>query len=185
MANDKQQKWDRRYRQQQDKTPCACAVLQQYQYLLPAQGRALDLACGLGGNALLLAEAGLEVEAWDISSVGLDLLATRAQARQLNICRQQRDVEQQPPASASFDIICVSFFLHRDSCQQLAAALKPGGLLFYQTFNTDNQEGPCNPKFVLQRNELLALFAGLEIVAYLENDGQQLSGQSWLVARRR
>jgi hypothetical protein len=38
---------------------------------------------------------------------------------------------------------------------------------------------------VLQRNELLALFAGLEIVAYLENDGQQLSGQSWLVARRR
>jgi hypothetical protein len=90
-----------------------------------------------------------------------------------------------PPPVLALILFASVFFLHRDSCRQLAAALKPGGLLFYQTFNTDNQEGPCNPKFVLQRNELLALFAGLEIIAYLENDGQQLSGQSWLVARRR
>ncbi|CAH0993010.1 hypothetical protein SIN8267_03149 [Sinobacterium norvegicum] len=185
MNIEKQQKWDQRYRQQADQDTSACAVLQQYQHLLPSQGRALDLACGLGGNALLLAEKGLDAEAWDISSVGLGQLNKIAEARQLSIACQLRDVEQQPPEQSLFDVICVSYFLHRESCQQLVSALKPNGLLFYQTFNVDNKNGPSNPKFVLARNELLSLFADLEVISYLENDRSQLNGQSWLVARRR
>jgi tellurite methyltransferase len=36
---------------------------------LPDDGRALDLACGLGGNSILLAQQGLKVDAWDIADV--------------------------------------------------------------------------------------------------------------------
>lgn len=54
-----QHKWNARY---EDSTslPRVAPVLADHQYLLPRTGRALDLACGLGGNALCLAAHGLD-----------------------------------------------------------------------------------------------------------------------------
>jgi hypothetical protein len=50
------------------------------------------------------------------------------------------------------------------------AALKPGGLLFYQTFtrNKLDQQGPSNPDYLLASNELLRLFKPLNVVFYQE-----------------
>ena len=61
-----QDKWDRRYSDPANEARAA-QVLSDNLHLLPTQGTALDLACGLGGNALLLARQGLTVEAWDLS----------------------------------------------------------------------------------------------------------------------
>jgi 2-polyprenyl-3-methyl-5-hydroxy-6-metoxy-1,4-benzoquinol methylase len=48
-------------------------VLAENEHLLPpGGGRALDLACGLGGNAVFLARRGFEVDAVDISEVGIE-----------------------------------------------------------------------------------------------------------------
>ncbi len=66
-------KWDTRYREAH-RVPETALVLSEFQHLLPTSGRALDLACGLGGNALLLAAHGLETHAWDISPVGVERL---------------------------------------------------------------------------------------------------------------
>lgn len=60
-----QQKWDRLY--EKDTSTEVASVLAENSYLLPSQGNALDLACGLGANALFLSEHGLETHAWDIS----------------------------------------------------------------------------------------------------------------------
>ena len=60
-----QQKWDSIYHQAEGE-PSIAEVLQHNHYLLPTEGVALDLACGRGGNALLMAERGLSVKAWDI-----------------------------------------------------------------------------------------------------------------------
>src|SRR3569832_2422999 len=61
-----QDRWDARYREAG--LPGAPAtVLLENAHLLPREGTALDLACGLGANALLLAERGLTSHAWDIS----------------------------------------------------------------------------------------------------------------------
>jgi SAM-dependent methyltransferase len=143
-------------------------------HLLPVSdqghGQALELACGLGGNALLLAQQGLEVHAWDISPVAIERLNNRAAAQGLQIQAEVRDVEFAPPQPESLDVIVVSYFLERSLFPSLIAALKPNGLLFYQTFIRDkvNACGPSSPDYLLATNELLQLCAPLQVLYYRE-----------------
>lgn len=174
MSEQEQKKWDSRYRNTATAIaePEPAYVLHEYGYLLPAGGNALDLAAGLGGNALYLAQRGLHCTAWDISAVAMERLAAQASAKGLTITCQVRDVVAQPPAEQSFDVIVVSRFLHRALCDDIAAALRPGGLLYYQTFTrdkTDNTQGPSNPDFLLEPNELLQLFPDLIVRVYRED----------------
>lgn len=165
-------KWDSRHADP-DKQPEAAQVLRQNLHLLPRQGRALDLACGLGGNALLLAEQGLQVTAWDISPVAIERLTGVAQNKGLaNLSAEVRDIEERPPSPGSFDLIVVSYYLERRLTQNLIDALKPGGLLFYQTFTrvAVSSEGPSNPDFRLGDNELLQLFSPLQLRFYREEN---------------
>lgn len=163
-------KWNARYTHaEMPSSEQACEVLRRNSALLPAQGKALDLACGLGANSLLLAEHGLEVEAWDISEVALEKLQHTADSRSLTVNTLARDAEQQPPEPGQFDVIVVSRFLHRPILTALAAALKPNGLLFYQTFNQAKPAGgPSNPDFLLERGELLRVFCDLRLCFYQE-----------------
>ena len=145
----------------------------QNRHLLPASGVALDLACGLGGNALLLAEAGLEVTAWDLSPVAIGRLQGLARELRLtNLCGEVRDVERLPPPEAHFDVITISHYLERRLIPAIIAALKPGGLLFYQTFTriAVSDRGPGNPAFRLEDNELLRLFGALAVRFYREEN---------------
>jgi len=92
-----------------------------------------------------------------------------------------RDVSQQPPEPESFDVIVVSRFLDRSICPAISRALKPDGVLFYQTF----VHGLSNPDFLLAPNELLSLFSELHILEYHEPvkdaDGK---AEARLIARR-
>ena len=165
-------KWDRRHGDPSQR-PEAAVVLVQNRHLLPARGLALDLACGLGGNALLLAEAGLMVRAWDISKVAIERLRNSAIAAGMsNLQAEVRDVEARPPKVAAFDVIVVSNYLERRLAPALIAALKPGGLLFYQTFTriAVTDRGPNKPAFRLADNELLELFGGLKVRFYREEN---------------
>ena len=165
------QKWDQRFLGTRVPGPPA-RVLECNQHLLPTVGQALDLACGTAGNGLLLARCGLRTSLWDISPVALELQRQWAQQRQLVVDTEQRDCERHPPARAQFDVICVAHFLHRPLCRKLGAALKPGGVLFYQTFcsNKLSPEGPSCPDFLLQAGELPRLFTGLQLRFYREDD---------------
>ncbi len=185
-----QEKWDQRYANSSSPGQC-CWLLAEFSHLLPSQGRSLDLACGLGGNALYLAEQGLESHGWDISTVALDKLARFAASRQVIVHTRQQNVELNPPTPESFDLIIVSQFLHRPLCAHLSAALNPGGLLFYQTFNTNklSSNGPSNSDYLLGKNELLSLFSPLNILLYREDGlaGDSRHGQgtmSYLIAQR-
>lgn len=168
-------KWDRIYA---GKTSAGvpCAALEQHRHLLPKTGLALDLASGLGGNALLLAQHGLNVEAWDISSVGLSKLAE--EATRLNLQQSLKtkliDIEKSPPQALQYDIIVVSYFLHRPVCEAIGKALRPGGLLFYQTYHQSKltSAGPSSSHFLLKTNELLALFSDLRVLYYQEYSNQ-------------
>lgn len=163
-------KWDRIYAERSDPGQ-ASPILSAHIHLLPAQGNALDLACGLGANALLLAESGLDTQAWDISPVALKRLDSLASAREIPLRTLVRDIESCPPEPASFDVIVVSDFLYRPICNAIAAALKPGGLLFYSTWSVRkvSSQGPSNPDFLLQPNELLRLFPHLQVRCYRED----------------
>lgn len=168
-------KWNQHYHELKAEQPSACDVLSQNRHLLPSAGRALDLACGVGGNSLFLAAQGLHVEAWDIAEQALIQLTTFAAQAGLaeNITARQRDVLQQPPERSQFDVIVVSHFLERSLMGALAKALRPGGLIFYQTFCVDKPStiGPQNPDYLLAENELLQSFEGLIVRVYRE-EGQ-------------
>ncbi|MDJ0805808.1 MAG: methyltransferase domain-containing protein [Gammaproteobacteria bacterium] len=165
-------KWNQRHADPTHQ-PRAAEVLYQNLHLLPVQGRALDLACGLGGNALLMAKSGLQVTAWDLSQVAINRLKGYAEAQGFkHLQAEVRDLGRESLPVESFDIIVVSYFLERALVAPLITALKPGGLLFYQTFtriSVDGQ-GPSNPDFRLADNELLRLFEPLAVRYYREEN---------------
>lgn len=168
--------------------PSACDVLTDYKHLLPKEGHALDIACGLGGNALFLAESGFNTMAIDISSVAIQHINNRQHPL---IDARCESVNASVLTIAAFDIIVVSNYLDRTICDAISDALAPGGLLFYQTFvrdKADPEAGPKNPDFLLKANELLELFASLKVLVFsdLGRQGDVETGnrnQSYLVAQ--
>jgi len=163
------EKWNARYRAAASELQAA-RVLSENLHLLPATGRALDLACGLGANALLLAQQGLDVDAWDIADVAIAALQDAAFRRQLSVQATVRDVEAQPPEPETLDVIVVSHYLARDIIPALIQALKPDGLIYYQTFTRQrvSDRGPQRAQYRLAEQELLQLFSGLQVLFYRE-----------------
>lgn len=147
------------------------AVLSEHAFLLPQTGTALDLACGLGGNAVFLARHGLAVTALDISSVAINKLICYAAEHKLTINADQQHITPESLKANCFDVIVVSRFLDRTLMNAIIDALKPNGLLFYQTFTHEKATDtpPHNPDYLLATNELLALFGPLTAVFYQEN----------------
>ena len=183
--------WNERYRAGTGERQ-ASRVLKENLHLLPENGRALDLACGLGDNAILLAQQGLTVDAWDIADVPIAALQDIALERQLFIQAGVRDVETNPPAPETFDVIVVSYFLDRDIIPSLIQALKPGGLIYYQTFTRQrvSDRGPQRAEFRLADQELLQLFSELHILFYREEgcvgDVQKgLRDEAMLIGRKK
>lgn len=184
--------WNERYAGADATEASPAEVLRDFAHLLPARGRALDLACGLGANALLLARRGLQVEAWDSSAVAIERLSEAAALEGLDIRSDVRDVVLQPPQAGSFDVIVVSRFLERSLVSALQAALRPGGLLYYQTFIREAvhaDRGPRRPEYRLAANELLGLFRGLRLIVYREegrlgNLGAGLRDEAYAVFHR-
>jgi len=174
-------KWNHFYNSQPPKR-CypVVQVLTENEFLLPATGTALDLACGIGANAIFLAEQGLAVTAWDISVVAIDKLTTYAVQQGLDINACQQNIVAESFIKCCFDVIVVSRFLDRTLSDAIIGALKPDGLLFYQTFTREktSPKPPNNPDYLLAENELLTLFSPLRVVFYRENAsiGNQLRG---------
>lgn len=148
-------KWNEKYATAELSTPAQPAwVVKHHAHLLPLRGTALDLACGLGGNARFLARCGLQTQAWDISTTALQLLEKWARVQNCSIKTQQVDLTPTTLENAQFDVIVVSRFLDRTLLPGLVQALKPNGRLFYQTFLAPVQaNAPQNAEFYIRSGE--------------------------------
>lgn len=175
MTADARVQWNARYRAWPPRFEPS-PLLVQYADLL-AGGRALDVACGTGRNALFLAEQGYYVDAIDISEVGLSLARVEARRRGLaqRIRFVQADVEYLPltPARVSYDCIVVFRFFLRSVIPVLRQCLKPGGLMVYSTFNVRRlQSHPdFNPAHLVGPGELPTWFPGFDVIAAC-NEGE-------------
>ena len=126
--------------------------------LIPA-GRVLDLACGGGRHARLMARLGHAVLAVDRDTAAL------AVASGPGIDTLAFDLEHPSAATHSdwpllpgvFAGIVVSNYLHRALMLPLLDSLAPGGVLIYETFAAGNGQfgKPSNPDFLLKPGELL------------------------------
>jgi len=186
-------KWNEAYQSTDISLAVAAQVLSDNEHLLPQTGDVLDLACGRGGNTFFLAKKGFQVDALDISNVVLDHIRDYISNKTTSINCVKRDVETQGLSDhKKYDVIVVSYFLNRDLFPQIIHALKPNGLLYYQTWSqlsTDNTKGPSNPNFRLASGELLKLCSVLRIIYYSENgllgDIQQgIRNETLLVAQK-
>lgn len=164
-------KWNHIYSQSKHESYLPAQVLADNEFLLPEAGAALDLACGLGANAIFLAQQGLTVTALDISSVAIEKLKAYAAQQGLNISARQQKIDHQSLAELKFDVIVVSRFLDRSLRDAIIAALNPAGLLFYQTYTREKsgRHGPNNPDYLLAESELLDLFSPLRVIFYRDN----------------
>ncbi len=149
---------------------------------LPRGGRCLDLACGKGRHALLLACAGFAVHAIDNDAGKLDSLTEIAGRLGVPLPSQSLDLEGDAVdlGHDAYEAIVVFSFLHRPLFPAIIAALKPGGILLYETFLTQQAERgqPKSPEHLLAPGELRLLVAPLEVVAAREGefDGRFVSG---------
>lgn len=155
-----------------------------------AGARAIDVACGDGRNARYLAQLGYAVDAVDVSDVAMTALRAAAAELGLRVEAHVRDLERERPAADAYDVVVCTNYLQRDLFGALAAALRPGGLLVYETFSpahVDELGRAFNPAFVLERNELLEAFAGLRVRHYREgvvDRGGAPRGVASIVAER-
>lgn len=167
-------------------TPAAWVI--DHAQLLPSSGRALDVACGRGRHALWLAEHGSSVLAVDRDPGAIRALQADATARGLPIIAVVRDLEsgESSLGSEAFDTIVVVHYLHRPLFPALIDALRPGGLLIYETFTrAQARRGkPTNPDFLLTEGELQRLVQPLEVLDWREGEfeGRDLAA---VVARKR
>lgn len=171
MMNALTDKWNTIYSQLDITDASVVSVLSEHAFLLPQTGAALDLACGLGNNAIFLAQQGLTVTALDISSLAIDKLKNYTRQHQPTINAYQQQVTPDSLEPNSYDVIVVSRFLDRTLMNAIIDALRTNGLLFYQTFTREKTTDtpPYNPDYRLAKNELLTLFAPLTLVFYQEN----------------
>jgi tellurite methyltransferase len=142
--------------------------------LLPATGDSLDLACGSGRHAVWLAEQGFQTMAIDRDAAAIEQLNEEASRRGLSIRTRAVDLEstERVLEPDSFDLIVVVHYLHRPLFPSIVSALRPGGVLVYETFTRAQaaRGRPTNPAFLLEPGELLTLVGPLQILTSREGD---------------
>jgi len=129
-----------------------------------APGRALDLACGAGRNAIWLARNGWEVVAVDGASEAIRLVREhepRVEGRVL-------DLETGAPLpfeDDSFDLAVILYYLHRPLFAEARRVVRPGGLIV-----TAVRTRGINPRFCVSPGELVTFFEGWDVLH--QRDGE-------------
>jgi tellurite methyltransferase len=163
-------------------------LLRDYSYLLPVSGVALDAACGMGRNGLYLAKHGLRVISLDISDKALSHLVQRIKLEGFEPAAAVYDLSNPWFPSDYFDVIINFRFLERNTFPVYRRSLKPGGILFFETFLKCGNGDP-HPDYYLESGELLKEFQQFQVIHWEEKliTKQGEHTQKWiaqLVARK-
>jgi SAM-dependent methyltransferase len=133
--------------------------------LIRPGGRVLDVACGQGRHLRYLSSLGFAVVGVDRDEGALAVL--RGIGR-VEIQLADLEAGPWPFPPEGFDAVVVTNYLHRPLFPDLVRALRPGGVLIYETFASGNERygRPSNPAFLLQPDELLVSVEPLAVVAF-------------------
>jgi tellurite methyltransferase len=177
--------WDQRYSELTniDLTP-APLLVEVADHLPP--GDALDLACGLGRNALHLARLGWRVTAVDSSAIAIRRL--RASAAGLAVDARLADLAAGDflIAPAAYDLICDFLYLERSVFPSIREGVRPGGVFAGEMLLRRDaaDQAHHNPAWLLETGELRSLFTGWKIIYYSEAPKPGKRSTARIIARR-
>lgn len=137
-------------------------------------GSAIDLASGLGGNSLYLAEHGYDVSALDISEVAIQFVQEQADQHNLNITASIADLTKDTAAFSNhkYDLAVMTYYLDRSLFPLIKQVLNTDGYMFFETFykNDSAAQKHVSNEYKLNSNELLNEFREWKILFFEENE---------------
>jgi SAM-dependent methyltransferase len=164
------QDWDKRYLSGEGVRPRRPGVL--LTELLPQlpKGRALDIACGEGRNAIFLAKNGYDVDAVDYSHVAIERGSKVAKKDGLTVNFIHADLEGYLIPPDNYDLIIDFYYLQRSLVPAIKDGLRKGGVVLFETYTVEQKKigPPRNPEYLLQPNELLKIFGDFHLFFYRE-----------------
>lgn len=176
MSAEDRVRWDKVYKQRaRDTFPDPNPLLLQFTPAVEEdeQRMALDLAGGVGQDALWLASQGYTVDLMDISRFALQRARTEMALQNIrNVNLLQIDVDEIELDESAYDLITVTRYLKRSLFTVMKKAIRPGGRIIYDTFNVKYLEivPEFNTAFLLGIGELQSYFHGWQIIHSDEAD---------------
>jgi SAM-dependent methyltransferase len=170
--------------------------LAQHSDLLIPGGSALAVADGEGRNSVWLAQRGMQVDAFDISPVGVDKARQLASAVGVDVNFSVSDCDDWRWSSNHYDVVAAIFIQFADPLtrkrlfNRMVESLKPGGVLLLQGYTPKQLDyktgGPPLVDHLYTEELLRAEFSGMDIIELTSYDdvlreGTQHSGQSALI----
>jgi tellurite methyltransferase len=152
--------WNARYRTREDLDREPARLLVDSAEELPP-GRALDLACGAGRNAIWLAERGWSVVAIDGATEAIRILRERDASVDARVMDLETGVAL-PFDDGSFDLVAILFYLHRPLFSEARRLVRPGGMVVCAA----RMQGT----FRIEPGEMVRSFEGFEILHSKEGE---------------
>lgn len=172
MSLKDKEKWDSKYQVDEyitGKKPCDW--LKNSAGFLTGNGKALDIAMGEGRNTVFVASLGYDVLGVDISEAGIRKAQALAKKKKVRIKTLLVDLDDYDLPEKTYDLILCFNFLDRRMFPAIRRALKPRGLIFYETFTIDHlKHSSFKREWVLEHNELLREFGEFRVLKYQEID---------------
>jgi tellurite methyltransferase len=186
-----QKRWNKRYRLGKDAPGNKPNPFLKAQIRSLPKGRTLDLASGDGRNAVFLALQGCDVEALDISEVGLRKARKLAREAGVKINTIPADLDAYVIKKGEYDLIADFYFLNRRLIPKIKRGLKKGGIVIFETYLLEQLDlgvaGPRNPRYFLKPNELLMFFSEFRVLFYREGifkEGGRKKAVASLIAQK-
>jgi tellurite methyltransferase len=183
--------WEQRYRSKERASedfdgPPTPLLVETANRLKP--GKALDLACGTGRNALWLAAHGWNVTAIDAAPSAIDTLRNRASRLGIHVDARQADLEagEYRIEHSCWDLLAICYYLQRDLFEPAKRGVVPGAVLLAIVHITEPGEEPTRTRAT--PGELASYFNDWEILHYYEgkpDDTAHRRSVAEIVARRR
>lgn len=151
---------------------------------LVAPGKALDMGCGPGRNALYLSQLGFDVTAVDLNADAIGMLQSIVEREGIDTIDARRYDINQADLGATYDFIaCTVTLMFLDPARvdaviaDMQQCTAPGGHnLIVAAMDTDEHPCPMNFPFTLRTGQLSAAYAGWDLVKYNEDLGTMHNG---------
>lgn len=162
-------------------------ILKEWLDLLPFNGIALDVACGLGRNTRFLAQQNYEVTGLDISDLAIAKAKELSHGTDLAISYLVCDLDDGIPIAKKYDLITIIRFVDRQLLREIHGYLRPGGMVaveVHMVFEHDRPlVGPKNQNFRVFPGELADLLGELTPIKHFEGLIVEPDGREAAVAR--